>query len=92
MGLIFEDPPGQYRRRSRTDHAAIVKELKARPGQWAIVSTHPSGAAAYIAANRLRCGFPAAYRPAGAFEAVGRSVGGEFRLYVRYVGEDGNAE
>lgn len=88
MALHFEDPPGEYRSRQGTDHAAVAAELKAHPGQWAVVSTHPTIQAASTAAGRVKCGFPHAYKPAGAFEAVSRTVDGKHRMYARYTGKE----
>ncbi|SOE25648.1 hypothetical protein [Streptomyces sp. OK228] len=87
MGLHFEDPPPAARLGSRVDHAAVAAELKARPGEWAIVGTHATGGAANTAAGRIKSGHPHAYRPAGAFDAVGRTVNGEHRTYAMYRGE-----
>jgi hypothetical protein len=43
-------------------------------------------AAAYQFAQRIRTGKTAAFRPAGAFEAVGREVEGQPEVWARYVG------
>ncbi|WP_030777270.1 hypothetical protein [Streptomyces sp. NRRL S-920] len=61
--------------------------LKQRPGQWGIVGTYKSIGSASGAGLRIKQGIAAAYRPAGAFEAVARTVHGEARLYARFVGE-----
>ena len=87
MALHFEDPPPSRQFAPRTDHVAVAAELKAHPGQWAIISRHRTAAAAATAAGRIKCGFPAAYKPAGAFDAVARTVNGEHRMYAMYRGE-----
>ncbi|WP_157868857.1 hypothetical protein [Streptomyces atriruber] len=65
--------------------------LKQRPGQWGIVGTYKNIGSASGVGIRIKRGATAAYRPAGAFEAVARTVHGEARLYARYVGEGPDA-
>jgi hypothetical protein len=89
--LHFEDPPPSRQYGPRTDHAAAAAELKARPGEWAVIARHMTPAAARTAAGRIRCGFPAAYKPAGSFDAAARTVDGEYRTYAMYRGESGDA-
>lgn len=87
--MQFEDPPGKYDARSKVDHRAVAAELKARPGEWAIVRTgFPSKFAAATAASRIKAGHPVAYRPPGSFDALSRTVDSELRLYARYTGKD----
>ena len=82
--IRFEDPPpaspGKY-----TGWADIVSALRLRPGDWAFVATKETPTAAWSTANNIRRG---AIRgmPRGEFEAVARVVGGEHRVYARYVG------
>ncbi len=87
MTLHFEDPPPSRQYAGRIDHAAAVAELKAQPGRWAVISKHRTAAAANTAAGRVKHGFPAVYKPAGAFDAVARTVKGEHRMYAKYRGE-----
>jgi hypothetical protein len=66
-------------------HNHIAEELRARPGEWAVVQRKTSTARAASAAQAIRTGRLRAYAPAGAFEAKSRKVGDEYRVYARYV-------
>ncbi len=62
-------------------------QLIAKPGQWAILRRDfKSQDQAATLASYIRIGQLAAFSPSGAFEAVSRSVEGEYRVYARYVG------
>lgn len=63
--------------------AAIAAELRARPGEWAKVSTSTSNGTAYQIASQLRLGKYRPFQPAGQFEAVKRG----FDVWARFVGE-----
>lgn len=65
MAVVWEEPPPRGRQ------PEWAKELKARPGSWAILPTK---------VNRHY------YKPFG-FEFTQRTVHGEVLLYGRYVGE-----
>ncbi|MEU8907038.1 hypothetical protein [Streptomyces mirabilis] len=68
---------------------AFVAALRARPGAWALMGQHSSpGAARQTAYSIRRAVRTRCFRPAGAFEAEAKSVMGEHRVYVRYVGQD----
>ena len=64
--------------------AAIADRLRAEPGEWEFVGRHPASQI-----TRIRTGKLAAFRPAGAFDAVGRNSGprGRIDIYARFVGE-----
>ncbi|MEU3851785.1 hypothetical protein [Streptomyces sp. NPDC029554] len=85
--LRFENPPADGRRNGSYPSAGeVAAALKARPGQWAVVRTVPARTTAATSAYNIRVAKSAAYAPAGSFEAVSRSVDGEYRVYARYVG------
>lgn len=89
--IRFEAPPmvkGGISR-SRAFDADTVRQLQERHGEWAIVHTPATRASAYAAAYQIRRGVLANFRPSGTYEAVGRTVDGEYRVYARFVGENG---
>ncbi|TXS35089.1 hypothetical protein [Streptomyces sp. t39] len=92
--LVFEKPPGLliFEAPPRTKHLQAAEAVRARPGEWARIGCYGSRDAAASVAWQIRKGVRSAWRPVGAFQAVSRTVGGEFRVYVRYVGEAGNAD
>ncbi|MFE2469786.1 hypothetical protein [Streptomyces mirabilis] len=68
---------------------AFVAALRARPGTWALMGQHSSPGSARQAAYCIRWALRLrSFQPAGAFEADAKTVMGEHRVYVRYVGED----
>jgi hypothetical protein len=84
--IRWEDPPEDARGANVTDRwQAIAEELRAHPGQWAVVLESTAGPCGGWV-NRIRVG-KSAFKPAGAFEAVGRSEGKKARVYARYVGD-----
>lgn len=88
--LRFEAPPLASRTpRGRAVEEDVVPQLRKHPGQWAIIHCANTRAAAYAMAHQIRHGVLASYRPAGAFEALGRTVDGEYRVYARFVGTGG---
>lgn len=84
--LRWEEPPPTRLRRDRIerDHDAIALALRERPGEWAAIAT---GSVQTGLVTQIRTGFVAAYRPAGSFEAVRRTVDGRPTVYARYLGE-----
>jgi hypothetical protein len=86
--LRFEDPPEVSRILGRRGkHKEAAEELRSRPGEWAIVGVYGTGASSAAMARHIGDGFVTAYRPAGSFEGLARTVDGEARVYARYVGE-----
>ncbi|MET8627953.1 hypothetical protein ABZW30_30140 [Kitasatospora sp. NPDC004669] len=71
---------------AETKHGRISRVLRDRPAEWAVVQRAGSIARAASAAQAIRSAKLLAYGPAGAFEAVARTVEGEHRVYARYVG------
>jgi hypothetical protein len=96
MTITFENPPPRQTGPSGTDPrsianartAAILRDL---PGEWAIVSVRSTQRRASSYAYSINRGTLHAYLPAGAFEAVARTVDGQHRVYARYVGTPGGA-
>lgn len=79
--VVFEEPP-----RTRVQHAIVVAALRERPGEWARVGVYATPGSAHSLARQIKRATLNAWAPAGAFEAVGRTVKGEHRVYARYVG------
>ncbi|MFK0069731.1 hypothetical protein [Streptomyces sp. NPDC091046] len=84
MPLTFEPLPARGRRASK--HARAAAELRARPGEWAHVTTAGSAESAASLATAIRSARLTAYAPAGSFEAHARTVDDQPRVYVRFVG------
>lgn len=82
--LSWEEPPPP-RRGALSVAPEWMEEVRARPGAWALVQTGNRDVEKLPAAIR---GGRGVYAPAGSWEAVSRKSGNEFRLYVRYVGQE----
>lgn len=83
--LRWEQPPSRERGERRYDWARIADDLKANPGEWALVAVCPNPTTAASTARYIRNG---KYKPLGAgFDAVARTVDGEPRVYACYIGE-----
>lgn len=91
-GISWEQPPaGRDKPITRTAWGPIVAELRTRPGEWAVVAVKPTAAAAATVAAHMRRGIYTGMSR-GEFEAMARTVDGEYRVYARYVGTgDGDA-
>lgn len=72
--------------RSRTDHAQIAAQLRARPGVWIAVGVYPASYSAASIGAHLRAGQGsfAVYAPAGAYESRTRPVDNGTLLEARY--------
>lgn len=89
MSDIRFDPPAPPIPRGRAVREAFANDLRANPGQWALLGQHPSPTAARQFAYGIRSGkHTSLWLPAGAYETETRTVLGEHRVYVRYVGGD----
>lgn len=88
--VAFEDPPARSTRRSNGNPGLvwheIASELVRRPGEWARVAVLDDALVAGQYACRVRRGAIEALAPFGEFDAVSRTVMGERRLYVRFLG------
>lgn len=90
--VTWSKPPpaangGKSQREGAERHRELARQLKDSPGEWAHVATKRTSRLAGSHAHDIRRATLAAYRPAGSFEAVARTVDGEHRVYARYVGE-----
>lgn len=85
MTIEFKSPPPDGRGGSLADWSEVARQLKERPGEWAIVA---QGVSATLA-QAIKRADRAAFAPAGTFEAVSRvsSTGRKRDIYARYVGE-----
>ncbi|MGW7355153.1 hypothetical protein ACWGI0_00280 [Streptomyces sp. NPDC054802] len=87
VDVRFEDParpiPG-----NSADREAFAAALRAFPGHWALYGAHVSSAgSARQLAYAIRHGLGyRALTPAGDFEVEFRTLFGEHRIYIRYVG------
>lgn len=82
-GLRFEELPDRtgYASKWRT----ISGELRARPGEWAVVAVVGDAGKSGTTAAAVKRGVYAGM-PKGEFEATARTVNGEHRVYARYIG------
>lgn len=79
----IDAPPRRERRSGRGHVQAFVRELKARPGEWAIYPHPVKGASQSAASGNNNRRFPGT-------EWTSRNVGKpDFALYARWVGENG---
>lgn len=87
--LRWEDPPPAIRYGNRpaptsVDWYRVAAQLRAKPGEWAAVAE----AVATNAPAMIRSANYAAFRPAGAFDSVGRrTADGVYTIYARYLGD-----
>lgn len=72
---------------SRAERARVAAAMRTRPGQWLLYGARPSTESARQMARSIRRGELDDF-PAGDFEANSRTICGEYRVYVRYVGGD----
>lgn len=95
MKIKWATPPQPNRGRpadTRTEAQKFADELRKHPGAWAIWREDANSSLAY----QVKTGQVAAFRPAGAFEAVCRATqaGNKSRgtIYVRYTGDPGQEQ
>ncbi|MFE7972957.1 hypothetical protein [Streptomyces shenzhenensis] len=76
--------------RTPESRRAFAAALRSRPGVWALLGKYPTPGTMRQAAYEIRHASnrrtAQPFAPAGSFEAVSQSLGGEYRVYVRYVG------
>jgi hypothetical protein len=92
--IVFEPLPPRtsgVKRRSR-ELAALAAALMGSPGEWARVGVYGTAEVSRSTATHIKKGRIAAFTPAGAFEAVARTVDGEHRVYARFVGTPAGGE
>lgn len=91
MSVIrWEEPPPDGNRGMKAPKRSkywqdVAAQLRERPGRWALVLEGDFNAAGGIA-GMIKAGRLAAFRPAGEFQALTRTVG-SCSVYARYVGE-----
>lgn len=71
---------------------AFANELRNRPMAWALLGAYKNGGCARSSAYNIRhalMGKDHPFGPPGAFEAEARSMLGQHRVYVRFVGGGG---
>lgn len=80
-----EPPPSGGPKNRSARHEAIAAELRANPGQWALVVVESHAGTA----QKIRHSHVVAYRPLGAFEATcrRRKPDGMVEVYARFVGD-----
>lgn len=86
--FIEGDPPPSKRGARTALYMDVVRDLKDKPGVWAIVKICPTMSIAGTMAHHIREGRYKAFRPLGRFESVSRVVDGKFIVYARYVEEN----
>lgn len=86
--IKWEAPPEGERRGARGTWKTVADALRARPGEWALISENADRSMT----TRIKDGQGRAWRPAGSFEARGVGFQDQGRrrvkLYARYVGGD----
>jgi hypothetical protein len=81
-----EPPPSRRGKHSAGKGAATAAALRQRPGVWARISQDGNSGTAIA----IKSGKASAFSPGGSFEAVTRKrPDGNFDIYARYVGENG---
>lgn len=90
VGIIrWEDPPTAKpigRHGVTLANELIASQLRRHPGEWALIAENPGNSSL---AGHIKSAAIAAFRPAGSYEAVTRTVEGVVRIYARHVGEAG---
>jgi hypothetical protein len=89
MSVRFEEP-AHHALRSAESLTEFTTALRARPGRWALLGQYGTPGVASTVAYDIRKGLMPAFA-GGGFEAEARSMLGEYRVYVRYVGQAGGA-
>jgi hypothetical protein len=83
--LRWADPPATARPSRNPDrYAAEAAELKARPGQWAVLDSAKTRSAAYTIKRGVERATYSVFAPPGSFEARTVSDGDTTNVYVRF--------
>lgn len=86
--IRFDEPAHEPPRRVET-RQAFADALRARPCEWALLGKYATASVMRQEAYAIRKVLDPKdepFAPAGSFEASARSMCGEYRVYVRYVG------
>ncbi|MFD4830210.1 hypothetical protein ACFWPV_10195 [Streptomyces uncialis] len=87
MTRIQFEAPSPRLPRPRPERIAFAGSLRNRPGQWALWGAHDSQRNAYREAHYIRHAPPGgAFGTGGVYDAECRTLCGEYRVYVRYLG------
>ena len=84
MSIRFE-APAHHALRYPESLAAFAAALQDRSGEWALLGRYGTAGSMRQAAYEVRHGLRPAF-VGGGFEAESRTMFGEHRVYVRYVG------
>jgi hypothetical protein len=86
--VIWEDPPGDLRRTRAKKWFPVLKQVMARPGEWARIHTSDSPVKASSLAGNLSRGQTS--RPSGRWEFMSRKITDtEWGVWARYLGPEG---
>lgn len=88
IAVRFEEPAHEPPRRLES-RWLFADALRARPCEWALLGKYVTGGTAGQAAYEVRHALDPKdqpFAPAGSFEAEARTLMGEHRVYVRFVG------
>lgn len=88
IAVRFDEPAHDALRRIES-RQEFADALRARPGEWALLGKFSTSGAMRQAAYEIRVTRDPKdqmFAPRGSFEADSRTVCGEHRVYVRYVG------
>jgi hypothetical protein len=88
VAVRFEEPAHEPPRRVES-RQVFADLLRARPGGWALLGKYATSGTARQSAYAVRNALDPKdqpFAPAGTFEAEARTMLGEHRVYVRYVG------
>lgn len=72
------------RRPQQLYHPPYATQARQAPGTWVRVRTYELPAAAAFAANAVRTGAYACYRPAGHYQADVKRAGTQYALWISY--------
>lgn len=87
----FEEPTPRALRGARA-RQVFADALRVRPKEWALIGTYSNAGSMHTTAYDIRHAKnpqDQPFAPAGSFEVESRSMVGEHRVYVRYVGGEG---
>jgi hypothetical protein len=87
MAEIRFDAPAYHVFRGNESLTRFVRALRRRPYEWALLGKVGSQTMAGTMAYDIARGKYVAFRQ-GSFEATSKFIFGEFRVYVRFVGDD----
>lgn len=90
--IRWEKPPPSRRLggypvgQGKSRWAAVAEELRAHPGEWALIAESPLGVNGGLA-TQIRMGHMVCWSPAGDFDAETRRADGVRKVWACYVGD-----